>query len=79
MYGQITKFRDDIGVGVIQAEDGSRYRFAEVELVNRDGRLVGQGVDFLVDARRPRQIIMMSGSPWTAFGGIVRRAANDRE
>lgn len=79
MYGQITKFRDDIGFGVIIGEDGRKYRFAKTELVNRDGRLVGRGVDFLVDARRPRQIIMMSGSAWTAFGGIVDRAANDRE
>jgi len=79
MYGQITKFRADIGIGVIVGEDGRKYRFAKAELVNRDGRLVGQGVDFLVDARRPRQIIVMSGSPWAAFGGIVDRAANDRE
>ena len=34
MYGQITKFREDIGVGVIEAEDGRRYRFAKNEIVN---------------------------------------------
>jgi cold shock CspA family protein len=79
MYGQITKFRDDIGVGVIEAEDGRKYRFAKAEVVNTADRLIGQGVDFLVVASRPRQIIMMSGSPWTAFGGFVARAANDRE
>jgi cold shock CspA family protein len=79
MYGQITKFRDDIGVGVIEAEDGRKYRFVKTEIVNRADGLIGQGVDFLVDASRPRQIIMMAGSPWTAFGGLALRAANDRE
>ena len=79
MYGQITKFRDDIGVGVIAAEDGRRYRFARTEVINGADRLIGQGVDFLIVASRPRQIIMMSGSPWTAFGGLAARAANDRE
>jgi len=78
MYGQITKFRDDIGVGVIEAEDGRKYRFAKAEVVNAADRLIGQGVDFLIVASRPRQIIMMSGSPWTAFGGLAARAANDR-
>lgn len=78
MYGQITKFRDDIGVGVIEAEDGRKYRFAKTEVVNTADRLIGQGVDFLIVASRPRQIIMMSGSPWTAFGGLAARAANDR-
>lgn len=79
MYGQITKFRDDIGVGVIQAEDGRAYRFTSAEIVNAASRLLGADVDFLVDARRPRQIITMSGTPWTAFGGIIGRAANDLE
>ncbi len=78
MYGQITKFREDIGVGVIEAEDGRRYRFAKNEIVNEAGRLIGQGVDFLIVASRPRQIIMMSGSTWTAFGALAARAANDR-
>ena len=78
MYGQITKFRDDIGVGVIEAEDGRKYRFAKTEIINTADRLIGQGVDFLIVASRPRQIIMMSGSPWTAFGGLMGRAANDR-
>ena len=27
MYGEIKKFRRDIGVGVIEAEDGRKYRF----------------------------------------------------
>ena len=79
MYGQITKFRDDIGVGVIEAEDGRKFRFAKTEVVNICDRLIGQNVDFLVDARRPRQIIMMTGTAWTAFGGIAAaHAANDQ-
>jgi hypothetical protein len=77
MYGQITKFRDDIGVGVIAAENGRKYRFAKKAIVNSADSLIGEGVDFLVVASRPCQIIMMSGSPWSAFGGISAQAAND--
>ena len=79
MYGEITKFHDDIGVGVIEAENGRKYRFTKSEIVSSVRQLIGEGVDFIVDANRPRQIVMLSGSPWTAFGGICSRAANDRE
>ena len=78
MYGQITKFRDDIGVGVIEAENGRKYLFTESEIVSSVRQLIGEGVDFIVDASRPRQIVMLSASPWTAFGSICSRAANDR-
>jgi hypothetical protein len=76
MYGQITKFRDDIGIGVIAAENGRKYRFTRSEILNASSRLVGEDVNFVVVASRPRQIISLSGSPWTAFGGICA-AAND--
>jgi len=78
MYGQITKFREDLGVGVIAAEDGRKYRFGKTELVSAATPLVGEEVDFLVIASRPTQIISMAGSAWTAFGDICSRAANDR-
>lgn len=78
MNGEITKFRDDLGYGVIEAEDGSRYRFAKCDIVSSARKLIGENVDFLLDARRPRQIVLLSGSPWTAFGGICAQAANDR-
>jgi len=68
MYGRITKFSPQIGFGVIEADNGAKYRFAEDEVVNLNGKLVGHSVDFLVNARRPRDIILMAGSPWTAFG-----------
>ena len=79
MYGEISKYRDDLGVGVIEAENGRKYRFAKSEIVSCARQLIGEGVDFIVAARRPHQIVMLSGSPWTAFGGICDRAANDRE
>jgi hypothetical protein len=78
MYGEITKFREDLGVGVIDAEDGRKYRFAACEIVSRIHDLVGKHVDFLVDARRPHQIVLLSGSPWTALGDIRDCIANDR-
>jgi cold shock CspA family protein len=69
MHGQITKFSDKVGFGVIEAEDGSKFRFAKSEVVNLNGRLVGHTVDFVVAARRPKDIILMTGSPWTVFSG----------
>lgn len=69
MHGQIIKFSDKVGYGVIKAEDGSKYRFAKSEVLNLNGRLVGHTVDFLVAKRRPKDIILMTGTPWTAFGG----------
>ena len=69
MYGRITKFSPQVGFGVIEADNGAKYRFAKDEVVNLNGKLVGHNVDFLVSARRPRDIILMTGSPWTAFGG----------
>lgn len=66
--GEITKFRDDIGYGVIQSEDGRKYRFTKAELVNAEANLVGTAVDFLVVANRPTRIIVLEGSPWTVFG-----------
>lgn len=79
MYGEIAKYRDDLGVGVIEAENGRKYRFAKSEVVSSTLQLIGESVDFIVDARRPRQIVMLSASPWTAFAGICASAANDRE
>ena len=70
MHGQITKYRDDIGYGVIEADNGRRYRFAKHHIKNSAETLVGQDVDFVLVASRPIEIIMMTGSPWTAFGGL---------
>jgi hypothetical protein len=78
MYGEIIKFRPDLGVGVIEAEDGRKYRFAGSEVVSNARRLVGENVDFIVDAKRPRQIVVTSASLWTAFGDIRDCIANDR-
>lgn len=72
MYGQITKFRHEIGTGVIRAEDGRKYRFASAELMNGEQELIGHGVDFVLSERRPKNIIVLAGSPWTAFGSIRR-------
>jgi cold shock CspA family protein len=69
MHGRIEKFSAKDGFGVIQAEDGSRYRFTKTEVVNLNGKLVGHSVDFIVSQRRPKEIILMTGSPWTVFGG----------
>jgi len=70
MHGRITKFRHDMGIGVIVADNGCKFRFAGTQIRNATPELVGQSVDFMVRGSRPTDIIMMSGSPWTAFGAI---------
>jgi hypothetical protein len=69
MYGSITKLHRQIGVGVIAAEDGRRYRFRQSEVVNPRVARVGQEVDFLLAERRPQAIVVMAGSPFAVFGG----------
>lgn len=68
MYGEVSKYRADLGVGVIRAADGRSYRFQAQDLVNPQGPLVGAEVDFEIDVRHPQAIILVSGSPWTVFG-----------
>ncbi|WP_439543019.1 hypothetical protein [Hyphomicrobium sp.] len=68
MQGQITKFHEDIGFGVISATDGRKYRFAKSDIRNPNGHLLGIDVDFLVESRSPKEIILLHGSPWTVFG-----------
>lgn len=78
MFGEIIKFRADLGIGVIAAEDGRRYPFARSQVVSSARDLVDENVDFIVDARRPRQIVVTSASLWTACGDIRDCIANDR-
>ena len=68
MIGRITKFYGTIGVGIISAEDGRKFRFHARDLTSRTGQTSGVEVDFEIRLGRPRQIIPLTGSPWTAFG-----------
>jgi len=68
MQGQITKFREELGFGVIEAENGRKYRFAREQVVNLNGKLVGHEVDFEVSSARPKDIILLTGTPWGVFG-----------
>jgi hypothetical protein len=72
MHGQIVKFREDLGVGVIKTDDGRKYRFTPSQIQNPNGKLVGYDVDFLLDVASPKDIILMHGTPWTAFGAKAR-------
>lgn len=69
VYGEIKKFRRDIGVGVIRAEDGRAYRFQGAEIRNVRDDLEGHEVHFLPSSRKAQDIIVLAGSPWAAFGG----------
>ena len=68
MQGQITKYRDDLGFGVIKTDDGRRYRFAKQQIRSAADVLIGQDVDFVLFASRPTEIIVLAGTPWSAFG-----------
>jgi cold shock CspA family protein len=72
MQGQIIKFAEDLGFGVIEAEDGERYRFAKTDVKNLNGKLVGHEVDFLIQSRRSKDVFLLQGTPWTAFGPQAR-------
>ncbi|MGQ0456452.1 MAG: hypothetical protein ACT4OU_05265 [Hyphomicrobium sp.] len=71
MYGQITKYRREIGIGVIRAEDGRRFLFVGNEIRNLNECLEGREVHFEPGAVKARDIIVLAGSPWAAFGGIA--------
>ncbi len=67
LQGEITKFHDGIGTGVIVADNGRKYRFTKSQLINSATRMVGLTVDFVVVANRPTDIILLNGSPWSVF------------
>jgi len=68
MYGEIKTFRSDLGIGVIKAENGRAYRFERKEILNRRDDLEGQEVHFEIGELKAREIIVLAGSPWMAFG-----------
>ncbi len=68
MQGRIVKFSSHLGQGVIRTDDGHKFRFTNTAIKNNGGALLGEDVDFLVESRQPRDIFLMSGSLWTAFG-----------
>ena len=70
MYGEIKKFRRDLGVGVIKAENGRVYRFQRTEIRNTREDLEGQEVHFEVGNLKANNIIVLAGSPWSAFGSL---------
>jgi hypothetical protein len=70
MIGRVTRFYVQHGIGIIAADDGRKFRFAASELTNRDVPVDGEEVDFLVRSGRPVEIVPLSASPWTAFGGV---------
>lgn len=73
MEGRVTKYYRHLGVGIIAAENGRRYRFRSQHVMNRHLPLAGQEVDFEIAAGRPTRIIVLAGSAWTAFGAIETR------
>ena len=71
MYGEIKKFRSDLGIGIIAAEDGRAYRFERTQILNRRDDLEGQEVHFKLGDLKAHEIIVLAGSPWMAFGGAA--------
>ena len=52
------------------AEDGRAYRFEHTEILNRHQDLEGLEVHFKLGGLKAREIVVLAGSPWTAFGGV---------
>jgi hypothetical protein len=73
MEGRVTKYFNDLEVGIIAADDGRKYRFRAAQVMNRHLPIANQEVDFLVASGRPTQIIVLDGTAWTAFGSIEPR------
>ncbi len=78
MYGQVTTYRGDIGVGIIAAEDGRKYRFQRGSLINLRPDLLGLEVDFELSGRSPKDIIVLAGSPFAVFGAQAKAAEEPR-
>jgi len=72
MQGQITKYRPDLGIGVIASESGHRFRFSTAALVNPDAHLLNADVDFETREGRASDVILLRGDPWTVFGTAAR-------
>lgn len=70
MQGNITKVREDLGLGVIEGANGRKFRFNIGDLCNPDGNLVGLEVDFMLESHKAIDIIVLHGSPWAAFGRV---------
>lgn len=71
MYGEITKFRRDLGLGVIRAEDGRKFLFVGSEVRNRSALVEGEEVHFQPGSVKASDIVVLAGSPWAAFGGLA--------
>lgn len=73
MLGKIESFRRDIGVGIIRAENGRKYRFSRASLINARFELEGEEVDFLLSGVTPHAIVVLAGSPWSVFAPEAQR------
>lgn len=67
MQGNITKFREDLGWGVILTDEGRKFRFMRSDIYNPEIELVGHDVDFVVESSKPTNIIVLHGTPWAVF------------
>ena len=74
MYGHVTTYRRDLGVGIISAEDGRKYRFQQGSLINLRPDLLGLEVDFELSGRTPKDVIVLAGSPFAVFGNPTKAA-----
>lgn len=72
MQGQIKKFRPDLGIGVIEATDGQKFRFKAPSIVNPHGELIASEVDFEAHDGLAADVILLRGDPWHVFGAAAR-------
>lgn len=67
MYGRIISFSHDVRLGVIRSDD-RRYVFTSSDVYNLQEDIRGLEVSFEPGAIKARNIVLLAGSPWMAFG-----------
>ena len=72
MIGEIIKYRDDLGIGVIAGADGTRFRFSRSDVLSPATILRGLDVDFVTDGRVVRDVVVLRGDPWAVFAAAER-------
>jgi hypothetical protein len=71
MNGRVLKVVKTIGMGVIVDDHGKKFRFRTSDVLNAHLTPDDQDVDFVLDGRCAKSIVILDGSPWTAFGPLI--------
>ncbi len=71
MNGRVVKIVGTIGMGIIVADNGQKFRFRISDVLNAHLTSDDQDVDFVPERGCAKAIVVLDGSPWTAFGPLI--------